>query len=151
MANYEQYNASVTGWARQAEAGIKASGRSLGIIHRNNSPSPGESLAKITGKTFEDKFGVISRITFSRINRSLIYTSAGAGRGQGGRKGSTWINAKGERKRTNPRSLGKQGTGNRTEKRFVSNFLDGNRGIENLADIVANGLGDVVADNILVK
>jgi hypothetical protein len=75
----------------------------------------------------------------------------GAGRGQGGLKGSRWITAKGVTKRTNPASLGKADSGNRKAKPFIDAYLDSPNGTELLGDIVANEIADAVVGEIKFK
>jgi hypothetical protein len=58
----------------------------MGIEHRSNSPSKGDSLAKLKAKEHYDS-GAVDRIGF-KMNRSLIWTHKGAGKGRGGSKGS---------------------------------------------------------------
>lgn len=147
----EAYNEAVRTWGASGKNNLIATGRGMGIQHRENSSSQGESLAKIKDKYGFDKIGFISRVTFSTVNRSLIYTSAGAGKGRGGNKGSRWIDRYGNTKRTNPKSLGKAGTAGRQAKPFIIKMLDGTNGVEQLADIVANHQADAIVDTILVK
>ena len=86
-----------------------------------------------------------------RFPRQLIWTHRGAGKGHGGFEGSSWVTAMGIRKYTASESLGKMNAGNRREKPFINNYLDGNQGVDQLADIVAEESGDVIVNNLLIK
>lgn len=149
--NSEKYNEAVKAWGATARTQLQATGTSLGIEHRSSSPSNGDSLSKIKDKYGQDNTGFINKVIFSSINRSLIYTTYGAGKGRGGLKGSRWIDKLGNRKSTNLASLGKAGTGGRTAKPFIDKTLGGADGIEALADIVAEHQVDAIIDNIYVK
>jgi len=144
--DYSQYNQSVRRWGGTSLTGIKTTGRSYGIRHRANSPSATDSIAAMADK-YREKQGQVTVISFT-FNRPLIYAMAGAGRGQGGLKGSRWINARGVTKRTNPASLGKADTGKRKAKPFIDAYLDSPNGTELLGDIVAGEIGDVVVGQI---
>lgn len=146
-----KFNEAIRTWGAAARAQLQSTGSTLGITHRANSPSSGDSLKKIKDKYGQDNTGFINKITFSTINRSLIYTTYGAGKGRAGRKGSRWIDKHGNRKSTNPASLGKAGTGGRTAKPFIDVMLNSADGVEALADIVAENTGDAIIENIYVK
>ena len=142
-------NDSVKAWGNRLLGIAKSKGSSLGISHRSNSPSPDASLPKIKDK-YRIGNGAINKVTFT-FRRSLIYTMNGSGKGIGGFKGSRWLNAKGESKKTNPKSLGKICAGHRIQKDFINQSLDGSQGIEELGDIVATGLGDAIVSKIFTS
>jgi hypothetical protein len=146
---YDELNNDVKEWAGQMAQAVKAAGAGEGVTHRDNSPSRGASLQKIKSKVsfVQDRASKIS-IGFPR---TLIYTTKGAGKGIGGRKGSRWLNAKGEARKTNPKSLNKLGSGNRQVKDFINKALDGPQGVETLGDIVARDMGEIVVNNIFIK
>lgn len=137
---FEIQNKKIESWAQETERDIKAAGSGYGINHRANSPSPSPSLPKIKARLVMDSSAV--RAVAFRFSRSLIYPHMGSGRGQGGQKGSRWVTASGIRKKTDPRSLGKAGTGNRQAKPFMNDVL--NRRVPVLADIVAETSADIV-------
>lgn len=136
----EQLIKDVQAWALEAERDIRATGRSYGISHASGSPSPSASIERIKSRVLLQA-GTTTGVAF-RFPRSLVYPHYGAGKGQGGKKGSRWTTAAGISKRTNPKSLGKAGTGNRQSKPFFNDSL--NRTVPNLADIVANTSADIV-------
>ncbi|MGN6476313.1 MAG: hypothetical protein ACTHKV_03735 [Flavipsychrobacter sp.] len=148
--NLERYNQKIKSWTQQANQGLKQVGDNMGIVHRADSPSSSASLPRVKGREhFED--GAVDRIGF-KMNRSLIWTHKGAGKGRGGTKGSNWITARGESKTTNPKSFGKMGTAGRTAKPWFDQFMDGNKGVDELATIAAEELGDaVLADAFKIK
>lgn len=141
----EKYDEAVKTWGKNTRDAMIAKGKSMGIEHRSNSPSKGESLTKIKDK-YKSSHGAIDVVRFSNINRSLIYTSVGAGKGIGGYKGSTWIDKYGKSKKTNSDSLNKLGTGNRKAKNFMLEALDGPGGITELETIVSENLADAVVN-----
>ena len=100
----------------------------LGIEHGD------DGFDKITVST-RKSYGMVNRVSI-KFKRTGIYSEKGAGRGYGGKKGSKWKNAKGEIKSTNPRSLGKAGTGNRKAKPWF------NPVVEQFADQLAEKLAD---------
>lgn len=85
---------------------------------------------------------MITAIRYS-LPRSLFYPYFGAGKGHGGKKGSVWFNASGERRKTNPASLGKAGTGGRQAKPFLNTIT---RDAEDLMDDVAAATMDDIVD-----
>ena len=143
--NLERYNQKILNWTQTSEQGLKAAGREMNIVHRSNSPSKGASLPKVKGREHYDAGG-IDRIGF-KMRRSLVWTHKGAGKGQGGTVGSTWYNSKGELKKTDAGSFGKMGSGTRKKKPWFDEFMSGPDGVEDLATIAAEELGDaVIAD-----
>lgn len=143
------YNDKVKAWGNRFVGIAKAKGSSLGISHRSNSPSPAASLPKIKDK-YRIGNGAINKVTIT-FSRSLIYTMNGSGKGIGGIKGSRWLNAKGEQKRTNGASLGKLGTGNRKAKDFINQALDTSQGVTELSEIAAGSLGDAIITGVKIS
>jgi len=54
------------------------------------------------------------------------------------------------RRRTDPASLGKAGTGNRQAKPFIDTALTGPQGIPKISEIAAIELGAVVTGNLFI-
>lgn len=142
--SFEIQNQQVQQWAADTDRGMQQTGTSFGITHRQRSSSPSASLPKVKGRLVMAD-GSVTAVKFS-VPRHLFYVHHGAGSGQGGKKGSRWTTAAGISKRTNPESLGKAGTGNRTEKPFIKNTLD--RQVPVLADIVASTGAAIVTSAI---
>jgi hypothetical protein len=103
--------------------------------------------------------GFPSSITFG-MKRYGVYLEKGAGAGHGGDGKSTWTyegkgkrfskynKGKGNRRTAAPSSVGKLNTGNRQAKPWFNPTIEDN--INQLADSVAEAMGDVVMD-IAVK
>lgn len=141
---FEIQNQKVQAWAKDAEADIKASASGYGINHRTNSPSTSASLPKVKGRLVYD--GAAVRAVAFRFPRQLIYPHTGAGRGQGGAKGSRWYTKDGIAKRTAGSSLGKSNSGRRKAKPFLNDAL--NRQVPILANIIAETSADIVTANL---
>ena len=147
--DYDKQNDRVTEWSIRTEVGLKGSSNALGIKHRSNSPSPGDSLVKIKNKTTY-RGGIIEIVSF-KFPRSLVWTHKGAGKGMGGSKGSVWYDKLGIKHSTDPDSLGKMGSGSRTSKPWFNSVMEAPTGVDELATIVAEESGDSIVNNILLK
>ena len=77
-----------------------------------------------------------------RFARHGIYLHHGAGRGEGGKIGSHWLDRLGVRKETNPASLGRAGRGRRTPKDWFNPVMD--QYAPQLLDIVADYCAEMV-------
>jgi len=146
--NTANFNNAIEAQAIALEVEIKQRGQQYGIRHRSNSPSNSESLRKIKMRTGQ-KEGTINRVGYT-FPRTLIYTHTGSGKGQGGIKGSRWQNRYGENMRTNPRSMGKAGTGNRKEKPFIDEALKSEQGVPKISEIAAVELGASISGNLFI-
>ncbi len=76
------------------------------------------------------------------FERYVAWVDKGASRGHGGSKGSTWYNKNGEKKRTNPASLGKMNQGNRSAQPFINETIAERLPV--LAGLLAQGLADSI-------
>ena len=112
-----------------------------GVVSANSSGDLGESIQKRTGRNS----GVVRRIGMNFM-RHGYYLEAGAGKGKGGAKGSSWTDATGTRRTTNVNSLNKANTGNRKAKKFIGPTLDKYQVIvaDRAAKIAADGTLDLV-------
>lgn len=144
-----QYNEAVRNWDIQSNQDVKTRAGGYGITHRNNSPSPGSSVNKFRSKLFL-RAGQIVHIS-KTFPREVIWVHKGAGKGRGGTKGSRWTDKYGNKKKTKPSSLGKMGTDGRTAKPFVNDSLEGPAGVETLATIAAEYLGDALTGSLFIK
>jgi len=147
--DFEKNNNDIRTWGKDVVNKMGATAKTMDVRHRPNSLSKSASVPKLKDR-YREKQGSIDRISI-RFPRSLIWTMKGAGKGRGGLKGSKWTDKYGNSKSTNPRSLGRAGTGGRTEKPFINNVLDGPRGVDELATIVAINTGDAIVGNMFVK
>lgn len=149
LINLDKYNEAVRDWDTRNNQDIRQRAGGYGITHRNNSPSPSSSISKFKSRLFSQN-GQIVRVS-KTFPRELIWTHKGAGKGRGGTKGSRWIDKYGNRKSTNPASLGKMGTDGRTAKPFINDSLEAPNGVEELATIAAEQLGDALVGSLFIK
>lgn len=101
-----------------------------------------------TSASFRKKEGLINRIGF-RFPRALVFREKGAGKGKGGNKGSQWTNDRGEKIKTNPKSLGKMNTGSRRAKPLIDPIIDDF--CEELTAAVADVFVEISFKNIKIK
>jgi hypothetical protein len=147
--NLDRYNERITQAAVELVSEAKATASALGISHRANSPSKGSSVAKIKGAV-KYRDGSIDRIVL-RFPRNLIWTMKGAGKGMGASKGSRWIDKYGNTKQTDPRSLGKAGSGSRTPKPAIEGAIMGSHGVDHIATIAAEEIGSTISNNLFIN
>jgi hypothetical protein len=145
----EKYNEEVKQWFSETNSLFKNKAGGYGISHRSNSPSPAPSIDKFRNRFFlQDGAIVRGSINFPR---TLIYVHKGAGKGRGGNKGSRWVDKYGNAHKTNPKSLGKMDSDGRKAKPFINDVLNSDQGIDKLATIVAEHLGDSLAGSLFIK
>lgn len=147
--NLDKYNDEIQQWADDMKPAFQAKASGYGIKHRPDSPSTSPSINKFKNRFFS-KDGAIERVSIS-FPRTLIYTHKGAGKGRGGTKGSRWTDKYGNKKTTNPKSFGKMATGGRVAKPFINDALEAPDGVDKLATIAAENLGDVLAGSLFIK
>lgn len=103
--------------------------------------------ASIKTKSYK-KQGQIYKLAliYSKIGVFIHY---GASKGHGGLKGSSWYNAKGEKKKTNPKSLGLMGKGERKAEPFITESIEKNLPeLENIVQSYTDGLVVHVLSNL---
>ncbi len=136
------YNTAVLEWQQRVEAQLRAR---VGL----RAPRVAAGLRSTSRR---DKLGLVNKVGFS-FPRHGIYLHYGAGRGQGGLVGSTWVKTKtvggveistGIVRHTNPQSLGKANTLNRHAYDWYDSVVKQN--IDELANIVAQYLSEAVVD-----
>lgn len=93
------------------------------------------------------QFGLTNRITFS-FPRHLVHIEKGSRKGYGGKKGSTWF-TQGQRRKTNPRSLGRMGTGASVARPTFNPIID--KRMPLLASIAATYYANMGAKALLIK
>jgi hypothetical protein len=145
----ERYNERIKETGKEVLDDIKEKANEMNIQHRSDSPSNGSSVAAMKDK-YKVKDDAVNVISFT-VRRSLIYRHKGAGKGKGGTHGSSWVDKFGVRKSTNPKSFGKMNTGNRTEAPFINDVLNSPKGVDKIATVAAEELGDAIVNNMLVK
>jgi hypothetical protein len=136
----EAFNAAVRQWGRASNDEIRAALAGVG--------------AKRTGQLIREmkvrtgmQFGRVNRVTFG-FPRYLVFVEKGAGKGYGGAKGSQWQTA-GQRRKTNPNSKGKMGTGARPARPTYNPTMD--RRVPILAAIAAEFYADQAVRNLRIK
>lgn len=126
----KEYNKDVSEWSQKQRLGLRSS------VYRmvKNNIGLSESIKE---KVYFNRRGgkEAQRIGFSFL-REGIHIHKGAGRGQGGMIGSTWIDRHGHKKTRAPESAGKMGQGNRQKKEWFDSVVD--KRLPQLADIVGN-------------
>lgn len=137
----ERVNRIITEKTQQLAPALVAEQAKYGMVHSNN------GIKKVRVITRE-RDGMINKIT-AQFKRSGIYREKGAGKGQGGAKGSKWVNAKGEQKSTNPNSLNKQGTGNRQPAPWFNPVVE--KFADELADQLLDEFVEIAFNNIKIK
>jgi hypothetical protein len=135
-----RYNAGVKGWGKGTHGPILASMQGMGI---RRTGAAIRSLKVSTGS----QFGRVNRVSFGFL-RYVVWVEKGAGRGHGGRKGSSWYTG-GKMRKTDPRSFGKMNTGNRSARPSVNPIIDQRTPL--LADLVAQFYADMAINTIRIK
>lgn len=147
--NLDKYNEEVHQWSEDMTRAFQNKAAAYGIVHRPDSPSRSASVNRFKDRFFSQD-GAVVRIS-KAFPRTLIYTHKGAGKGRGGTKGSRWTDKYGNKKTTNPKSFGKMATGGRVAKPFINDALEAPDGVDKLATIAAENLGDVLAGSLFIK
>lgn len=126
--NYDRANEKIKAWAGPLNvlSRLRASMDALGIRHTAYSKSP-QAAQKALKDSYRKSDGLIQRISY-QIPRHMIFVHKGVGKG-------TPITAVGSTKRK--------------AKPWFNPVIESNIG--DLADIVANELGDEIVNNILIK
>jgi hypothetical protein len=118
----QELNSNIAGWDRTNMRDLKSELNRLGVKHRKNSPNK-ISLQKALKSRLRQKSGLTDRISYS-MPRSAIFLHKGVSKGH---------------PITNPRQA----------KEWYSPIVD--RNIEHLVDIVAEGGGNLIINNIDIK
>lgn len=136
----EEFNNDVKAWSIHTTRRLKLNVRAMVKADRKLSDSISPNIY------YDNKYGAkeANRIGFSFV-REGIHLHKGAGRGQGGSKGSKWYNRFGERKETLASSLNKMDTGNRKAIEWFDPIID--LELPQLADLVADYSATVFIDS----
>lgn len=126
MATFDQVNKDIKKWAGRTRQELVNEISTQGITHRENSPSPKPAKQSIRQSTRQSQ-GIINRVGYN-IPRHMVYVHKGVGRGT---------------------PIEKVGQTNRKPKPWFNPVID--RRIDELADIVAEGLGSAIINNLLIK
>ena len=121
MDNAEELNSNITGWTKDSLAAAKKEIKSLGIKHYPNSPNP-VPLAQALKSATGKKFGLINRISY-KMPRSAVFVHKGVSKGHPA---------------SNPRK--------------AKPWFDAiDKRIDALGDIVAEGQGNLIINNLRIK
>jgi hypothetical protein len=93
------------------------------------------------------QYGRVNRVTFA-FPRYMVFLEKGASKGYGGKKGSTW-STKGTKRKTNPASLGRMGTGPRQARPGYNPTME--KRVPILAELLAKYYADMAINNIRIK
>lgn len=118
----EQLNSEIEGWNKSNLEDLRKNISSLNIKHVKRSPNK-VSLQKALKSSLRKRTGVVDRISYS-MPRSAIFLAKGVSRGH---------------PISNPRA----------SKNWYAPVV--NKNIEELGDIVANGAGNLIINNISIK
>lgn len=142
----EEFNEKVSGWSVTTRSRLVSSAPVFSGDH--SAVQTDETLQSSIKSSKRRQFGVIVAVGFG-FARHGAYISYGAGRGQGGTKGSKWKNKKGIMVKTKSKSLGLMNTRNR----HAVDWFDGNirMGLKELADISQEYYGDMAMRELLEK
>lgn len=122
----EEFNGKVQQWASNLKQLLKASASGMVKNDENLSASLRVSVKKEKGEAVAVRM---------KMAREGVYVHVGAGRGYGGITGSEWKTRKGAKRTTNPNSMGKMGTGSRSEKQWLNPVIEAE--LPRLGEIVA--------------
>lgn len=136
----DEIHLQATLWAGETEAALKSSVSSAGAL------DTGALQSSVNKRVIRMNNGGIA-ISFG-FRRYGVYVEKGAGKGKGGKKGSMWYDKSGDRRRTDPASLGKMNTGGRKAQKWFNPVL--RREMEELADAVAEHI-DLQVTKALIK
>lgn len=137
---HERFNEEVRAWSKASVTELRSA------LAGANAKHTGRLIREMRARVGM-QFGVANRVSFGFL-RYLVYLEKGASRGYGGKKGSTWYTA-GTKRKTNPRSLGRMGTGPRAARPTYNPTMD--KRVPVLAGIVAKFYGDLAVKSINIR
>lgn len=142
-----RFNTGVKAWAEKVAGELRASAQSS-FGHRDAQlvtalqPRLADSIR--VNIRFDKKYMLETRSVGFSIARHGVYLHYGAGRGQGGMKGSRWTDRYGRLKKTNPDSMGKAGGAPRSAEHWFNSVIE--RNAKELAELVAEYSLDLTMD-----
>lgn len=119
-------NRKIRKWGNSTAAKLRSQVVSLGIKHTSKSPSPRAAINSISAR-YRERDGLINRVGYV-IPRHMIYVHKGVGRGT---------------------SIEQVGNTKRQAKPWFNPVIEKN--IDELADIIANDLGNSIINNLFIK
>lgn len=142
MAYNPEQPSLVKKWSAGALQSVKS--RYLSLINSKNRSDEGIYTLGVAHKM---EMGQVTRISF-KMARYLVFVHGGYGKGVGGTKGSSWVDNRGKRKKTNLKSLGAPKK-NRKAKAWLSPVLD--REVPKLADLLLKEKMESAVNAALLK
>jgi hypothetical protein len=128
IQNADIFNAEVKAWKDAVTAQLKKKFAELDIKHVSRSPSAVASRDALKGSTTA-KFGLIAAVKY-KFPRHMVFVAKGVGKGVSAEMAGT-------------------GETSRKPKDWFNSVIDAN--MPQLADTVANGLGDMIINNLRIK
>jgi len=147
-AALKKFKSDIDEWSRKVVIELKGSVslcKLKGKAHSSHKPGAGllESIEHYV-KNDDEFHEEPVRIGF-RFHRHGVHLHYGAGRGYGRNVGSRWIDRYGVERHTNPKSLGKAGTGKRPQWDWFNPVLE--RRLPELADIAASYCSEMIINS----
>lgn len=142
MAFNAEQEKIVKKWSGETLQSVKSS--YLSLINSRKRSGDGFDTLKVSHKM---DHGEVSRVSF-KMARHLVFVHGGFGKGIGGKKGSSWLDKSGSRKKTDPKSLGAN-KGRRKAKEWLNPVLD--RELPKLADSLLEEKIDTAVKAIFLK
>lgn len=136
------FDAALKKWGEEVVQALRISSAQHTGVSKQSDPSQRLTYSVSYKVRYDKRFGKEPVAIGFSFARHGIYLHHGAGRGEGGKQGSHWLNRLGQRMETNPASLGKAGRGRRTPKDWFNPVMD--RYAPQLLDIAARYCADMV-------
>lgn len=134
----QKYNSDLGRWGRNTR------NRALQEVQKITKKYSGHSRSDLKSST-RKFYGEVNRISFS-FPVYMVFVHKGAGRGYGGSKTGLFSSAQGGKGVTNPKSMGKMGTGLRQPKPWFNPIIE--QEYDKLAGIVAEYKGNRVLKEV---
>lgn len=142
-AALERFKKNIHDWCDHLMSDLRSNVSSMGLVSsKTNAVKLIDSFE--TYIKLDDEYHVEPVRLGIRFARHGVFLHYGAGRGYGGHVGSRWLDRLGYSHETNPESLGKMGTGNRSRKDWFNSILEWH--MNELADIAADYSLDMAVD-----
>ena len=147
VAALKKFQKDIDEWGRKVVHELRISVSSIPHFGPSKGHLPGAGLYESLDyyvKNDDEYHAEPVRIGF-RFARHGVHLHFGAGKGYGGNVGSRWIDRYGIEKSTDPRSLGRAGTGARSPQNWFNPVLE--RNMKALADICADYCAEMIVNS----
>jgi hypothetical protein len=138
--NAEAFNGEVRQWGTGWRAALRSSMAGLNIRHTG-------AMQRTLAIRYRMQFNQVNSVGAS-FPRYAVFVEKGASKGFGGQKGSRWRTG-GQSRKTNPKSMGKMGTGKRPAKKWFNPVTA--KHVEKLADIALKHYGNAAINSIGIR